>query len=235
MQGACETLPMRATGRRQHRLADGGGLTDSVQEELLARLMDREIAPGAALRTETIAALLGVSATPVREALARLEATGLVQRTVNRGYRAAPLLGSDELVQLVDVRLVVEPGIAAHACRRASPAQVAAIRDTVAAQQAASRGPGYQRIKDYLAADWSFHELLAEATGNPFLVRTLDSFRGFVHRLHQEGDRVHDADESVAEHEAVVAAVAAGSPAAAAAAMRKHLAGVRKRAQSAMT
>jgi DNA-binding FadR family transcriptional regulator len=52
-----------------------------------------------------------------------------------------------------------------------------------------------------------------------------------VHRLHLDHDTVPDAEESVAEHQAVVAAVAAGSPAAAAQAMRKHLIAVRKRAQ----
>ncbi|PPK94632.1 DNA-binding GntR family transcriptional regulator [Kineococcus xinjiangensis] len=215
----------------QPLLADHRGLTDGVQEALLGLLMDREVAPGAPLRTEALAARLGVSATPVREALARLESTGLVQRTVRRGYRAAPLLGEEELAQLLDVRLVVEPGIAERACRRAGPEQIAALRASVATQRSSPTGPGYRHFKDYLAADWSFHQLLAEATGNPFLVRTLDSFRGFVHRLHQDEERIEDSVESVAEHEAVIAALVAGSPEAAAQAMREHLEGVRERAR----
>ncbi|GAA4970301.1 GntR family transcriptional regulator [Kineococcus glutinatus] len=211
-------------------LAEHRGLTDGVQEALLALLMDREVAPGAPLRTEALAARLGVSATPVREALARLESTGLVQRTVRRGYRAAPLLGAEELAQLLDVRLVVEPGIAERACRRAGPVQLAALRGTVAAQRRAPTGPGYRRFREYLAADWSFHQVLAEATGNPFLVRTLDSFRGFVHRLHQDEEQVEDSVESVAEHEAIIGAIVARDPAAAGRAMRAHLEGVRERA-----
>ncbi|MEO5960241.1 MAG: GntR family transcriptional regulator [Opitutaceae bacterium] len=222
---------MPAKNLRDHGPTGSVGLTDGVQEALLSRLMSREIAPGTAMRTETLAEQLGVSATPVREALARLEATGLVHRSVNRGYRAAPLLGADELMQLIEVRLAVEPAIAEWACRRAGAGQVTALRATVAAQQSAPRGPGYQGFKDYLAADWSFHECLAEATGNPFLIRALDSFRGFVHRLHLDHDSVPDAEESVAEHNTVVAAIVSGSPAAAAQAMRKHLIAVRKRAQ----
>ncbi|GAB7189499.1 FCD domain-containing protein [Kineococcus sp. NUM-3379] len=219
-----------ATPAAQPLLAEHRGLTDGVQEALLGLLMDREVAPGAPLRTEALAARLGVSATPVREALARLESTGLVERTVRRGYRAAPLLGAQELEQLLDVRLVVEPGIAARACRRAGPEQVAALRASVAAQRSSPTGPGYRHFKAYLAADWAFHQLLAEATGNPFLVRTLDSFRGFVHRLHQDEERIEDSAESVAEHESVIAALVAGDERAASEAMREHLEGVRERA-----
>ena len=226
------TPPPQPSGRPsgQPLLAEHRGLTDGVQEALLGLLMDREVAPGAPLRTEALAAQLGVSATPVREALARLESTGLVERTVRRGYRAAPLLGAHELEQLLEVRLVVEPGIAERACRRAGPADVAALRASVTAQRTSPTGPGYAAFKAYLAADWSFHQLLAEATGNPFLVRTLDSFRGFVHRLHQDEERIEDSAESVAEHEAVIAELVARSPEGAARAMRVHLEGVRERA-----
>ncbi|WP_432547644.1 GntR family transcriptional regulator [Kineococcus sp. SYSU DK004] len=205
-------------------------LTDSVHDALLELLMSRGVEPGSPLRTQTLAYRLGVSATPVREALARLEGTGLVVRSARRGYRAAPLLSERELDQLVDVRVLVEPGIAAHACARADEAFVARLRAAVEAQRAAPTGPGYPVFKEYLRADWAFHELLAEGTANPFMVRTLDAVRGFVQRLHQVEEQVPDAAESVAEHEAVVAAVAAGDPAAAAEAMRRHLERVRSRA-----
>ncbi len=217
--------------------ADAGrraALTDSVHDALLELLMSRGVEPGSPLRTQTLAYRLGVSATPVREALARLEGTGLVVRSARRGYRAAPLLSERELDQLVDVRVLVEPGIAAHACARAAAdadgAFVARLRAAVKAQRAAPTGPGYPVFKEYLRADWAFHELLAEGTANPFMVRTLDAVRGFVQRLHQVEEQVPDAAESVAEHEAVVAAVAAGDPAAAAEAMRRHLERVRSRA-----
>jgi DNA-binding GntR family transcriptional regulator len=206
------------------------GLSDSVHEAVLELLMSRGVEPGSALRTQALADRLGVSATPVREALARLEATGLVTRSARRGYRAAPLLTPQELAQLVDVRLLVEPGNAERACRRADDAFVRRLHEAVEAQRSAPTGPGFARFKDYLQADWSFHELLAEGTGNPFIVRTLDSFRGFVQRLHQVEEEVPDAAESVAEHEAVVAAFEARDPAAAAEAMRRHLERVLRRA-----
>ncbi|NAZ82002.1 FCD domain-containing protein [Kineococcus sp. R8] len=206
------------------------GLSDSVHEALLELLMSRGVEPGSALRTQAVADRLGVSATPVREALARLEATGLVVRSARRGYRAAPLLTPEELGQLVDVRLLVEPGNAERACRRSDDAFVRRLWGAVEAQRTAPTGPGYAGFKEYLRADWSFHELVAEGTGNPFIVRTLDSFRGFVQRLHQVEERVPDAADSVAEHEAIVRAFEQRDPAGAADAMRRHLERVLRRA-----
>ena len=206
------------------------GLSDSVHEALLELLMSRGVEPGSALRTQALADRLGVSATPVRESLARLEATGLVVRSARRGYRAAPLLTPQELGQLVDVRLLVEPGNADRACRRSDDAFVRRLWAAAEAQRTAPTGPGYAGVTAYLQADWSFHELLAEGTGNPFIVRTLDSFRGFVQRLHQVEQEVPDAAESVAEHEAIVRAFEARDPAGAAEAMRLHLERVLRRA-----
>ncbi len=206
------------------------GVTDTVHDAILELLMNRGLEPGAALRTQLLADRLGVSATPVREALARLEGSGLVLRSARRGYRAAPLLSSRELAQLVDVRLLVEPGNAERACARTDDAFVARLWAAVEEQRTAPTGPGYAGFKHYLAADWSFHELLAAGTGNPFIVRTLDSFRGFVQRLHQVEERVTDADQSVSEHEAIVRAFERRDPAAAAEAMRGHLQGVLDRA-----
>lgn len=206
------------------------GLSDTVHDAILELLMNRGLEPGSALRTQTLAVRLGVSATPVREALARLEGSGLVVRSARRGYRAAPLLSAEELAQLVDVRLLVEPGNAERACVRTDDAFVARLWSAVEDQRSAPTGPGYAGFKHYLEADWSFHELVAEGTGNPFIVRTLDSFRGFVQRLHQVEERVSDADESVSEHEAIVRAFEQRDPAGAAQAMRAHLQGVLDRA-----
>ncbi|MFD0485700.1 GntR family transcriptional regulator [Kineococcus sp. GCM10028916] len=206
------------------------GLSDTVHDAILELLMNRGLEPGSALRTQTLAVRLGVSATPVREALARLEGSGLVVRSARRGYRAAPLLSAEELAQLVDVRLLVEPGNAERACVRTDDAFVARLWSAVEDQRSAPTGPGYAGFKHYLEADWSFHELVAEGTGNPFIVRTLDSFRGFVQRLHQVEERVSDADESVSEHEAIVRAFEQRDPEGAAQAMRAHLQGVLDRA-----
>src|SRR6478752_6512748 len=94
-------------------------LADHVYEALLAALMDGRLEAGTPVSIDRMARELDVSPTPVREALARLESTGMVRRTALRGYRVAPLFTADELADLMDARLVIEPANAFMACRHA--------------------------------------------------------------------------------------------------------------------
>ena len=96
-------------------------LTDHVYDTLLEMLMDGRFQPSEALSIDGLARELDVSATPVREAFARLEVTGLVIRAALRGYRVAPLPSTAELTELMDARLIIEPVNALRACERATP------------------------------------------------------------------------------------------------------------------
>ena len=71
-------------------------------------LTSGRLEPDAPLGIDRLAHDLGVSPTPVREALARLEHTGLVVRRANRGYRVAPPMSSEQVAELVDARVVLE-------------------------------------------------------------------------------------------------------------------------------
>lgn len=206
-------------------------LTDGVYEALVAMLVDGRLKPGSPMRTETLARQLEVSATPVREALARLESTGMVRRVARRGYRVAELPTREELSQLIELRLILEPVNAEHACRGADAALVDALAATVETQKGAPTGPNYENFKEFLNADWTFHRLIAGNTGNPFLEQAFDSFNGYMQRYRAFSDHViSDARESVAEHAAILEAFRAGSPDDAAAAMRQHLENLRDRA-----
>ncbi|MGP2441253.1 GntR family transcriptional regulator [Streptomyces sp. JW3] len=199
-------------------------LTDGVHEALLAMLVDGSLKPGEPLRTEALAQQLQVSATPVREALARLEATGMVRRLARRGYRVAELPTREEMAQFVELRLLLEPANAERACARADDGLVAALAQTVQTQRTAPTGPHYANFKTFLQADWAFHSLIAANTGNPFLEQVFDSFNGYMQRYRAFDDHViSDAHESCAEHAAVVDAFRDHSPERAAAAMRTHL------------
>lgn len=199
-------------------------LTDGVQEALLAMLVDGELPPGAPLRTETLARRLQVSATPVREALARLESTGMVRREARRGYRVAEVPSREELSQLIDVRLVLEPVNAERACARADATLIGNLEQTVEEQREASTGPQYENFKDFLKADWSFHQLIAGNTGNPFLTQAFSSFNGYMQRYRVFNNHmISDAHESRTEHAAILDAFRSGAPAKAATAMRHHL------------
>lgn len=195
---------------------------DAAYEAIVEMIMDRQVDPGSPLRVQALAARLGVSATPIREALARLEPTGLVERSARRGYRVAPLLTTEQLAQLVEARLVLEPANAERACARAGSTTVAALAEAVAAQRRASTGPYYSRYKDFMAADQSFHHLIADSSGNPFLLRASSSL-GLLQRFRSFDSEVTDAGLSTAEHTRILTAFQARDPAGAAAAMRDHL------------
>lgn len=93
-------------------------LTDEVYETIRAQLMDHVVAPGARINIDALARSLQVSPTPVREALARLEADGLIRKRPLAGYTATPLLTREEFEELVEMRLILETAAARLAATR---------------------------------------------------------------------------------------------------------------------
>ncbi|MDV3123548.1 GntR family transcriptional regulator [Mycobacterium sp. 21AC1] len=205
-------------------------LTDHVHDKLLELLMDGRYEPNEALSIDGIARELDVSATPVREALARLEVTGLVIRVALRGYRVAPLLSTAELAELMDARLTIEPVNALRACERATPELIEALDHSIAELRAAPRGPEFATYRDYWQADMRFHELIAEGAGNRFLLMAHNCLGGSVQRFRLfTGLGVTDAEYAIAEHTTILAAFRAQSPEQARQAMINHLHGVKNR------
>lgn len=205
-------------------------VVDEVYDRLLGTIIDGRMRPDAVLGIDAIARELGVSSSPVREALARLEATGLVRRYALRGYRVAPPLDAEELAELMDARLLLEPAAAAIASRRLTPGLLEELRASVEALRTAPNGERFDAFRDYFEADRRFHRAIFAGTGNRFLALAYDALGGQVQRFRLfSGQGVTDAEPTVAEHAAVLAAIAEGDEEAAAAAMRAHLVGVRAR------
>lgn len=190
-------------------------------------LMDGELEPASALNIDALARSLDVSATPVREALARIASTGLLQRVALKGYRVAPPLTRDELALLVDARLAIEPLAVSLACHRGDPRLVAELQRVHAAQVAAPTGPdspGYRGYRDYLLADQAFHQLLNAGSGNPFLAQSFESLNGHLHRFRFYLQHVvDDASQTLGEHAAILEALVEGDAPMAAEQMRAHL------------
>ncbi|MDR1294785.1 MAG: GntR family transcriptional regulator [Bifidobacteriaceae bacterium] len=217
-------------------------MRDDVRDAILAMLMDGRLEPGAAVGIDRTASLLGVSPTPVREALAELEATGLVERSAHRGYQAAPPVSAAQAREMADVRLLVEPAAAAGATRRAGAGFLgdlaAAHRAHTDAAHLAADWDG-SRTDDhglpiwmvpYFHADWSFHLTIADHCGNRYLQRLIASLGAPQQRMRQSaGGGRPDWREAVAEHSQVLRAVESGDPDRAAEAMRAHLEALRDR------
>ena len=149
-------------------------LADHVYEALLIALMDGRLEAGTPVSIDGMARELDVSPTPVREALARLEATGMVRRTALRGYRVAPLFTAAELADLMDARLVIEPANAFMACGHADADLTAQLAQAIEDLKAAPRGPSFAEFRAYWEADERFHRLIAEHANASLLQSNLE-------------------------------------------------------------
>jgi DNA-binding GntR family transcriptional regulator len=213
-------MPSETTGADRVKRS----LLDDVHERVAEYLADPTLQPGSPVRIDHLARLWGVSQTPIREALARAEASGLVRREAHRGYRVAELLPPAEFDRLMELRLLLEPWCAAQAALHADE-----VADALRAEHEAMRRAPLDTYREYLRADVAFHDVLVRAAGNRFLQAALDLARPHAHRFRRFAVGVDDADEAIAEHQRVLDAVLAGDPVAAEAAMRAHLEGVRRR------
>ena len=202
------------------RLARRQPLVDDVHDVLVDMLMNHAFEPGARLNIEALARALGVSPTPIREALARMEAAGLVVKEPRRSYTVAPLISLEELRALIDFRLIVEPPAAAAAARNATTEQTTALRTFALSGGAGDHDATANRLD--MIYDATFHDRIAELSGNPWLRDSLERLRSHLHmyRLY------HHAQQAAAtkpEHLAIAKAIARRDPDAAAEAMRAHL------------
>jgi DNA-binding GntR family transcriptional regulator len=200
--------------------ASGHIRADSVVDLAYVRIrsmvVEDEIPPGGRLGQVELAEQLGISRTPVREALRRLTGEGVP----NRGLRA-PSPSIEDVLRRLEIRALVEPGIARLAAERRSDADLERLQDAIEREAAA----GTRIAADDASRD--FHIALARGTGNRELVGVLESMwivevgrRLLAARATSEEWRRFD----VAEHRAIAAAVAERDGDRAARLMTEHVA-----------
>jgi len=216
------------------------GLRDRVYDRVLEVLMGHDVEPGMRLSIDGLARTLGVSPTPVREALVQLERTGLVTREANKGYRVSPPLAGDQLEALFDARLILESGAVELAARRDVEALRARLAAALDEQESVAREVAVvgaseaseELMARFFRSDWRFHQLIFDATRNPFLEEMSAVITTRVHRMRQmvEGGD-DDTDRAVHEHRAILDALAVDA-AAAVDAMRHHIDAVRLRSRA---
>ena len=206
-------------------LAEGGGgfqvqsVADQVYVVLRERIASGEIERGSRLHQEDLATEFGVSRTPVREALRRLAAEGLVDLFANRGARVATAT-DDQLRSSYETRLVVEPGAARLAAERRPAEPLARMQRAIRDEKRAGRSSS-----KHFKANRSFHLALIKAAGNPQLVQFMEHVwigrigaTLYETRLDPKGlEADHEA------HRSIAAAIEAGDPDAAETLTRGHL------------
>lgn len=197
-------------------------LADGAYESLKAMIMDNRLEPGERLNIEELARQLHVSATPVREALARLESDGLVAKRALSGYAAAPLLNMASLQHLFEVRHLLEPYAARQAARLATDADIEALRKTLKLMRTDDIGDTYGHYRVFAAHDAEFHGLVARLARNPVLEQTLAGMHFHWHLYRLRFETAVGVD-TVKEHSSIADAILHRTPSAAASAMRTHL------------
>ena len=202
-------------------------------------ILDGRLAPGQRLPPErSLSEALGVSRPTVREAIRSLQAMNILESRHGAGTFVASLsvdellrplqfvlsLAEGGLEHLFEVRLLLEPGAAALAAERAGAEQIAGLRDCAARAEA-------EAVDDpeaMLRVDTELHERIVEASGNPLLQHlwAATSALGAESRAYTVRiPGVHP--QTIIEHHAIVAAIAARDAAAAHAAMTAHISRIR--------
>ena len=148
-------------------------LRDQAHEVIRASIVGGDLEPGEIVSAATLAERLGVSATPVREAMLDLAHAGLVEPVRNRGYR---VLAPDDrdLDEISELRLMLEAPAVRRTTKLASAAQLDDLeREVDAIEASAERGD----LTAFLSADRRFHLGLLELAGNTRLVRLVGQLR----------------------------------------------------------
>ena len=157
----------------------------------------------------------------MREALARVEADGLIIKQPGRSYTVAPLMGIEQVRELIELRMLVEPTLAARVAQEATTPEINELRKAARAGGAGSEMTAAANRLDMLY-DATFHAMLADLAGNQIIADMLARLRSHQHtfRLYYHA-RLHVVTKN--EHLAVVQAVARHDPEGAEEAMRTHL------------
>lgn len=181
---------------------------DVVYNEIRARILSGEIAPSTQLKEEDLAQMCGVSRTPIREALRRLEADMLILRTdTQRSF--VPVWSSDEIEEIFLLRALLEGHAAARAARLITEEQLAQLRlyDQAISSAIADEPIDYD---GFVSNNRLFHELIIEVASSPRLARLVSLLveQPILHRTARQYGR-EGMQRSHAGHEELIAAFAA--------------------------
>ncbi|MFJ3459923.1 GntR family transcriptional regulator [Achromobacter spanius] len=195
-------------------------LREMVLAQLRSRIVSGEAAPGTIYSVPAVAAEMGMSTTPVREALLELSRTGLVSPLRNRGFRVEAATPKD-LENQFDVRIMLEAGALVALARKGltDTEPLVLLADDVAA--AVKSG----NVTDYIETDRRFHEALVSRVENPLLTRMIMGLRADM-RLYgiSSPEGLERQRASVSEHYEMIELAAARQTDAIAALITRHIA-----------
>jgi len=218
-------------------------LYEQIVQQIEDSVLNGSLKPGDQLPAERdLAQRLGVSRTAVREAVKALREKGLVEAYSGRGtfitdgtsqaarqsFDLMVKIGQQEgAPHLAELRLILEPGIAALAAARIEEPELVALRETVAVMDRAQKDP-----VAYIEADLDFHLALAEAAANPLILSLIDSIVGLLREQRIKIFNVEGGPQrGQLHHKRILEAMERHDPEMARSAMHAHLEQVRQDSQ----
>ena len=196
--------------------------SDLAYTRVRALILSGELAPGAVLPQAALAQTIGMSTTPLREALRRLKQEGLVELDAHRDARVRPLDAS-EARDLLEMRRSLDPLAASLAAQRRTEADIADVRAALDGLEALSTRPSLTELESH----HRFHAAIHRASHNALLVDTLDGLWVKTDRYRRHGLETGRSDQErdarAAEHRLLFEAVRDGDHETAAELMRRHV------------
>jgi len=199
-------------------------VTDWVYEELKGAIVDLRLAPGEPLREATLAERLGVSKTPIREALTRLEQEGLVETTSFKGA-VVTRYSRQDLLEIYELRELLENAAVRAAAESMTEPDRAHLDRIARESRRLQRGQDRSELAALIS---EFDAVLFDQIRNQRIQALIENLRAHLTRIGQLTAEIPGRiDASVNEHEKIVEAIAARDPQLAEQYMREHIRSVR--------
>jgi len=196
--------------------------SDLAYTRVRGLILSGQLAPGAVLPQVALAQTIGMSTTPLREALRRLKQEGLVELDAHRDARVRAL-DAAEARDLLELRGSLDPLAASLAAERRTEDDLAAVRAAFDGLQALSTRPSASQLESH----HRFHAAIHRASHNALLVEVLDGLWVKTDRYRRHGLEAGRSDDErearATEHRLLFEAVRDGDPETAAAVMRRHV------------
>ncbi len=202
-------------------------IVDAVYEQLRDGILSGELSPGTRLKVAALADKLGVSRSPIREAVLRLTQERLALEEPRRGAVVASI-SRDELVRLYELREVLEGLAARLATEHATPQLVQELHAVLLQHETAAAKADTTAFRE---ADVLFHRLIRDATDNPELTRMLDDIQSKV-RIAMFTRVSVGREQALADHRAIFKGIESGDPDASERAARAHIVRLRETLQA---
>jgi DNA-binding GntR family transcriptional regulator len=197
---------------------------ERVHRLLRDRILTGALPPGSRLSVPAIARELGVSRSPLRDAVLQLVREGLAEETFNRGA-VVRLMSREHLISLYDAREALEGMAARLATAGFTPAGRRRLRDLLAEHDEVAAARDFTR---HIEVDAAFHREIRRTAGSPVLARMLEEIQGQVMLAMRSTSVSGGMAQAVADHRRIFEALASGDPDASEAAARDHIARLRE-------